>query len=328
MLILVATGHLAATQPPANRRLGTDDPPPPEVATDVAAPADAEPGYLGLVADDRAEQGRGIRVLNVLPEGPAAAAGLEPGDLITGINEQPIQSMQDFAAAMTPLGPGTEITVAVLKRGEARSLKVTLGRRPPAAERPYEEFGVIPPAAAGAMPPQDFVLRRRLLGLRTVPLAADVRRALGVPVEHGAVVVQVERGSPADQAGIPLDAVITAVDGRPVREPRDLAVAVEQAGPGQAIEIGYFVRGQLEKRNVTLRDYSAGAGTPGPVASDGRAGADVGGLRGAMPPGAAAAPSSAGRLEETVQRLEARLAELERRLSHLEQRFAPPAGNP
>ena len=35
----------------------------------------AEPGYLGVVADDQREQGRGVRILEVVADGPAAEAG-------------------------------------------------------------------------------------------------------------------------------------------------------------------------------------------------------------------------------------------------------------
>ena len=40
-----------------------------------------EPGYLGLVADDSLPGG-GVRVTGVYPGSPAAAAGIEPGDLV------------------------------------------------------------------------------------------------------------------------------------------------------------------------------------------------------------------------------------------------------
>src|SRR3954469_20785177 len=64
-------------------------------ATDPSAKA--EPGFLGLIADDRQEEGRGVRVMDVMPQGPAAKAGLKAGDLITGINSREIKTMDDMA---------------------------------------------------------------------------------------------------------------------------------------------------------------------------------------------------------------------------------------
>ncbi|HWA98430.1 MAG TPA: PDZ domain-containing protein, partial [Pirellulales bacterium] len=45
-------------------------------SADANAPAN---GFLGMIADDRQENNRGVRVLDVMPGGPAQTSGLMPG---------------------------------------------------------------------------------------------------------------------------------------------------------------------------------------------------------------------------------------------------------
>ena len=62
---------------------------------------DNEPGYLGIVADDRQEQGKGVRILDVVEGGPAAQGGLTKNDLITAIDTTPIRSMDEMARILS-----------------------------------------------------------------------------------------------------------------------------------------------------------------------------------------------------------------------------------
>ena len=60
------------------------------------AGAAKQPGYLGIVADDREDRGRGARLLEVLAGSPAAKAGLKVGDLVTSVNDQPVRELDDM----------------------------------------------------------------------------------------------------------------------------------------------------------------------------------------------------------------------------------------
>src|SRR2546421_10209314 len=55
-----------------------------------------EPGYLGVIADDRQDVGRGVRLREVIAGGPADKSGLKVGDLVTQVNGAAIKSMDDF----------------------------------------------------------------------------------------------------------------------------------------------------------------------------------------------------------------------------------------
>ncbi len=72
----------------------------------------------------------GALVVDVDPNGPAAAARIEPGSVITGINDQKVEDVGDLLAALRGLSPGDEVEItAATTQGEAREVSVELGQR-------------------------------------------------------------------------------------------------------------------------------------------------------------------------------------------------------
>jgi hypothetical protein len=116
-------------------------------------------------------------------------------------------------------------------------------------------------------------------------------------------------GSPADKAGIPLDAVIVAVDEQPVASPADLAKLIAAAGAGNVVELTYLSGGQQRRARVTLAgDASQVDSTP-----SGESRSSPGPFDRRFAP----APSAAERidlLERRIRELELRVQELERAL--------------
>jgi serine protease DegQ len=62
--------------------------------------------------------------------GPAAAAGIRPGDVVTAIEGEDIASPEDLLAALRQRDPGDRVSVDVQRGGETRSFDVTLTDRP------------------------------------------------------------------------------------------------------------------------------------------------------------------------------------------------------
>jgi len=89
---------------------------------------DREPGFLGVYgveADDRA----GVAVSEVYAGGPAAAAGLRVGDVITAVDGAPTPTMDALGERLGACAAGDAITLTVVREGgEALELEVTLGR--------------------------------------------------------------------------------------------------------------------------------------------------------------------------------------------------------
>jgi membrane-associated protease RseP (regulator of RpoE activity) len=294
-------------------------------------PAAAAPGYLGLTADDRQDNGRAVRVDEVVPGGPASKAGLQKGDLILSIGGLPIRSMDDMARALQNQTEGTRLVFAI-KRGNAqRQDEVILGRRPtaqpggptPAAGPATEELpapaqssrGAANGAPAGSSPigsllhPGASVLAQGpRLGVRTVNVSNEARQQNDLPDDNGAVVVGVTEGSPAARAGIPNGAVIVAFDNKPVNNPQDLATAVRASG-GRDAEVVFIHGGQASRKNVSF----AAAAPAGPAKLELRA-------RPIEPPARPRPSDEAGPV--LVAPADTRTAELEARIRELEERIA------
>ncbi len=176
-------------------------------------------GWLGVmiqeVTKDLAEQfgleePMGALVSDVVEGGPADKAGLKRGDIIVEFDGQKIRKMNQLPRIVASHAPGSTVEVVVLRKGDRKTFRVTLGEL-------KEE------ALAG---------RARIeeeLGLTVQEVTPELRKHLGLDVEKGLVVSGVERGSPAHQAGIRRGDVIIEVNQREVEDLDDYRKALEES---------------------------------------------------------------------------------------------------
>ncbi len=87
-------------------------------------------GYLGVQLDDRRDGGQGAVIRSVEPGTPAAAAGIEAGDLVVATDGAAIDGATGLIAAIRDLEPGDSTTITVVRDGERIDLMVTLAERP------------------------------------------------------------------------------------------------------------------------------------------------------------------------------------------------------
>jgi S1-C subfamily serine protease len=73
----------------------------------------------------------GVGIATVTPGGPAAKAGLQPGDVITAVNGTATPDTETLAAVLAGLQPGQQVTVSVTKAdGTTATVHTTLGQLP------------------------------------------------------------------------------------------------------------------------------------------------------------------------------------------------------
>ena len=223
-----------------------NDEPAPDLSPEEVDAADAnEPGYLGVIADDRQDQGRGVRVLDVVANGPAAKGGLSKDDLITAINTRPIRSMDEMARILSAMPAGTNITFNI-RRGEAnQDVNVTLSARPAPGERRFEKFGRQPEGGPIAAPGS-----RPKLGVRTVPVTAREQQQYDLPNRDGALVIDVTAGSRAEKAGLRVGDVILAVGDLAVRNPEQLAELIAAAAGRAKMTVTVLQNGEQTQLEV------------------------------------------------------------------------------
>jgi S1-C subfamily serine protease len=75
-------------------------------------------------------QGGAAIVIDVAPGGPADAAGLALGDVLLALGERAIEDADDLQRDLGADSVGARRTLRILRAGEARTLDVTVGKRP------------------------------------------------------------------------------------------------------------------------------------------------------------------------------------------------------
>ena len=229
---------------------------------------------------------RGVLVATVTEDGPAAKAGLQPsqdtttidgqdvpmgGDVITAIDGQTTNAMDDLIAYLSDQTEvGQTVKLTVLRDGKEVSVDVKLAARPAptatsevAQESPQEQS----PKGQSPNPKTNGSAWLGILGAELTPQVAGAMKL--DQNQQGILIVQVESGSPADQAElqgsnleVTLDDqtvmiggdVITAVDGKVVTSMAELRSLISGYKPGAEITLTIIRDGSSMDVPVTLAE--------------------------------------------------------------------------
>jgi S1-C subfamily serine protease len=152
----------------------------------------------------------GLLITSIAPESPLADSGLQDGDLIVAINGEPVaDAFPSFM--MSAMRADEPLVFTVSRDGEEMDIEVTL------------DFPMM--GAVEAVPFEATVQigTPTQLGVQFRALTAEIAADEELPVEQGALVVQVFENTPAAEAGLQEGDIITAVDGDAVDEERTLS---------------------------------------------------------------------------------------------------------
>lgn len=183
-------------------------------------------GWLGVViqpvnaATAKAfglDQPRGALVGDVDPDGPAAKAGLQRGDVIVKLNGTPVEETRDLRNRIALTAPGTAVKLTIIRDGKPRDVEVKLGELPERQERARR--------SGDSWRPLD--------GVDVQDLTPRIAAQLGLPRDaSGVVVTQVNPASPAAEAGLRRGDLIVEVNRRPVASVSAFERAIREAGDG------------------------------------------------------------------------------------------------
>ena len=101
-----------------------------EILRETKDGAVREQGFLGISLGSRTDGGSGAVIGEVTSGSPADAAGVEVGDIVLEINDQPITGDTSLVAIIRDSAPGEEIEIVVERDGSLRTLTATLTSRP------------------------------------------------------------------------------------------------------------------------------------------------------------------------------------------------------
>jgi serine protease Do len=174
------------------------------------------------------EEARGALVASVTPDGPAARAGLQQGDVILTFNGQQIQNSRDLTQRVGATAIGQNSRVEILRNGRRQTLTLRLGERP--SEQQLASTNPAPNATPQPQPEEGGGVAQSSLGLSVRPLTSEDRTRLSLRAnDNGLVITSVEPTSDAAEKGIRAGDVIMQAGGRQIRTAAELTAAVDAA---------------------------------------------------------------------------------------------------
>jgi serine protease Do len=190
-------------------------------------------GYIGatiqtvnpdIAASLGLKAGEGALVADLTPGGPSERAGLQVGDVITGVDGQPVRSANSLTQRVALVHAGDELRLEILRNGKAMTLTLRSGLRPSEAQLASNNQEV-PGAGPGAPS-----AHARVLGMSLAPLDRAAREQFGIDrAGAGAVVTGVGRNSDAAEKGLQVGDLIVRAGAQTVTSPGDLSSAVAEA---------------------------------------------------------------------------------------------------
>jgi serine protease Do len=178
-------------------------------------------GWLGVMIQDLNEEmaralrialNKGVLVTDVVPDGPAARAGLRRDDVITHIDGVAMDSSAHLRNRVGVAGAEGTIKVSALRGGKTLQLTIKLSALPSEATATLDR-------SQGA-----------LGGLTLDPLTDETRQRLGLPPRASGVLVKsIDAGSAAQDAGLQERDVILQINRQPVANPTQFATIYRQA---------------------------------------------------------------------------------------------------
>ena len=195
-------------------------------------------GYLGvgiqsltpsLAQAMKLDTHEGALVSDIVPDSPAAQAGIERGDVIVKFNGKDVDDSRHLAAAVAATPVGQDAEVLVLRDGREKALSLKVGAMP----------GQDAPTAANDSS------NRGKWGMELQTLSPAESRAQGLASGQGVGVVAVQPDSPADEAGLRPGDVLLQVNRQAVGSIEDVKDAIAANDGEQLLLLVKRQRGNL-----------------------------------------------------------------------------------
>jgi len=218
-LFLVASLFLAPAE------ASEPNPPAPE------APAPPQRAWIGVWLADAVDGG--VRVVALVPGGPGEEAGLVGGDVILSARGVEIPGQQALERLLLESNPGDSLALQVIRGGTTLEKSIRLRAR----EADAGSWSIAPrftavrperPLRSAARREIESVLQVRRTGLRVAEVTPMLRAHYGAPEEAGLLVIGVESGALADQAGILVGDILVRIGDQPLVGRREFERALRE----------------------------------------------------------------------------------------------------
>ncbi|MCK9276327.1 MAG: DegQ family serine endoprotease [Syntrophales bacterium] len=175
-------------------------------------------GFLGISIQDLTPElaesfglkhEEGVLIAQVMDDTPAEKAGLKPGDVITSVNGNAVETAHDLSARIAGMKPDTKVDMKVLRDGEEMTISAELGTMP----------GTDVSEDGGDQQPSD--RQKQKWGLSVQDITPEISQQLKLKFDEGVIIMQVQPGSPADNAGLQQGDIIREVERKEISNMRE-----------------------------------------------------------------------------------------------------------
>ncbi|MFC2095939.1 trypsin-like peptidase domain-containing protein [Candidatus Bipolaricaulota bacterium] len=216
------------------------------VITDVLAQlvqtGEIQRGWLGVqhaeITAESAEayeidaEQTGTLVVFVYPGDPADEAGMQEGDIVIQVGEAPIETSGDLNREVGLLAAGAAVDFIIIRDGETLTLTVTMGLRPSEEELlTYQGQG--PESSSEAF-----------VGLSVGRITRFIARHLGLNSTDGVVIMEIESGSKAEDAGLVVGDVILEINHETIASVAEWDATVSELDESKAVTLTVYRDGE------------------------------------------------------------------------------------
>jgi len=191
-------------------------------------------GWLGVaiqdvnkeMADYYGLEGQGgVLVADVFKGDPADVAGIKPKDVIVAVNGKKIESSRQLTGMIAEIPVGDVASVKVIRDGQPQTIKVKIARRDEARLADRGGTQEAPGQGQGEF------------GIQVAEVTPEVAQRFNITETAGVIVVDVERGSVGDGAGVRVGDIIKEIDHRVIESVEDYRQALERLSPDSPVNL-------------------------------------------------------------------------------------------
>jgi serine protease Do len=225
-----------------------------QVIADLREDGVIERGYLGVtiqqVTEDLAggiglDEARGALVTRVMPDSPAAQAGVERGDTILSYGGTAVNELRDLTRAVADTKPGRSADMVVWRDGQEQTLEVSVGAMPS-----EDQMAALTGRGGASEQAQQ---ESSTIGTSLAELNRETRERFGIADDvEGVAVVDVRPDSPAARKGLRAGDVIMEAGQQKVTKPKEVADAVREAAEGGKDSVLLLVHRDQGERFVAV----------------------------------------------------------------------------
>jgi serine protease Do len=220
-----------------------------------------ERGYLGISVDDvtpklarrkNLKVEEGVYVQSVEEGSPAETAGIKEGDVIVEFDGKKISDNNDLISEVRKTKPGTEVSIAVNRDGDKKTVKATIDKSPREYSSSYS-FPSPPKAPRIHVAPRISIKRESAMyGLTLEELNRQLGEYFGAPNGRGVLVKNVKRSSDAEKAGFKAGDVIMKVGKDEVTDVDDIWSSLDEYKKGEKAEFEILRKGTKQKLSLAI----------------------------------------------------------------------------